>query len=73
MQSISENDFECLASTGVKSPANAMLEVRLQTGAAPSTGPPPDPLVFAQGLIAAPKSLILSSKRLGRYNLGPTK
>src|ERR1700677_765281 len=26
MQSISENDFECLASTGVKSPANAMFE-----------------------------------------------
>src|ERR1700751_324672 len=26
MQSISENDFECFASTGVKSPANAMFE-----------------------------------------------
>src|SRR5260370_12818541 len=26
MQSISENDFECLASTGVKCPANAMFE-----------------------------------------------
>src|SRR5580704_1168758 len=26
MQSIRENDFECLASTGVKSPANAMFE-----------------------------------------------
>jgi hypothetical protein len=25
-QSISENDFECLASTGVKSPLNAMFE-----------------------------------------------
>ena len=26
MQSINENDFECLASTGVKSPANAMFK-----------------------------------------------
>jgi hypothetical protein len=26
MQSMSENDFECFASTGVKSPANAMFE-----------------------------------------------
>lgn len=26
MQSISENDFECFASTGVKSPANVMFE-----------------------------------------------
>jgi hypothetical protein len=26
MQSTSENGFECLASTGVKSPANAVLE-----------------------------------------------
>src|SRR5690348_18334626 len=26
MQSMSENDFECLASTGVKSPLNAMFE-----------------------------------------------
>jgi hypothetical protein len=26
MQSINENDFECLASTGVKSPLNAMFE-----------------------------------------------
>jgi len=48
---MSENDFECLASTGVKFPANAMLEVRLQTGAVPSTSPPPDSLVFTQGLI----------------------
>ena len=26
IQSMRENDFECLASTGVKSPANPMLE-----------------------------------------------
>src|SRR5713226_5829748 len=26
IQSINENDFECFASTGVKSPANAMFE-----------------------------------------------
>src|SRR5260370_31164652 len=26
IQSMSENDFECFASTGVKSPANAMFE-----------------------------------------------
>jgi hypothetical protein len=26
MESISENDFECFASTGVKSPANAVFE-----------------------------------------------
>jgi hypothetical protein len=26
MQSMSENDFECFASTGVKSPLNAMFE-----------------------------------------------
>jgi hypothetical protein len=26
MESMSENDFECLASTGLKSPANAMFE-----------------------------------------------
>ncbi len=26
MQSMSESDFECFASTGVKSPANAMFE-----------------------------------------------
>ena len=32
MQSTSENDFECLASTGVKSPANAMLERLAPTG-----------------------------------------
>src|SRR5271169_1586593 len=32
MQSISENDFECLASTGVKSPANAMFEHAIPTG-----------------------------------------
>ena len=51
----------CNIVTGVKSPANAMFEARLQTGAAPSTGPLSDPLVFPQGLISVPKSLIINS------------
>ncbi len=32
MQSMSENDFECFASTDVKSPANAILERLAPTG-----------------------------------------
>jgi hypothetical protein len=44
MQSIGENDFECLASTGVKSPATAMFE-QIDTQEPPQC----DPLVRSRG------------------------
>jgi len=55
-QSMSENDFECFASTGEKSPASAMLErlasdrTRIQL-----LSDSPDHSVFAWGLISVTK------------------
>jgi hypothetical protein len=70
---MSENDFECLASTGVKSVAKAMLEQsasdRRRVHLRPDSRP--DHLVVTQGFIGASKSLITNGNSLERWGVEP--
>ena len=75
MQSMSENDLECFARTGVKSPANAMLESSASDRRRVHLRP--DSLMTTwlshKGVISCHKSLIINSIRLGKWNLKQLK